>query len=109
MAATTDADVPQLFRLSVEVDDLDRAIDFYTRLLGVEGRGQAGARTYFDCGSVTISVLDVSSSGAPHPAPKVLYFTVKNLDAVHERATALGCLSADVVHDAPAGAIAVRP
>jgi hypothetical protein len=43
---------------------------------------------------------------APHPAPKALYFTVRNLDAVHERATALGCLSADVIHDALDSAIA---
>ncbi|MFI1735094.1 VOC family protein [Streptomyces acidicola] len=103
------ADVPQLFRLSVEVGDLDEAIAFYSRLLGLEGRRQAGARCYFQCGPVTLSVQDVSALAAPHPAAKSLYFTVTDLDAVLVRAQALDCLSTELVHDAPAGAIVVRP
>jgi len=31
-------DVPQFFRLNVEVGDLDAATSFYTKLLGVHGR-----------------------------------------------------------------------
>jgi len=30
-------EVPQFFRLNVEVGNLDKAIHFYSRLLGVEG------------------------------------------------------------------------
>ncbi|KAK1183902.1 VOC family protein [Streptomyces sp. NBS 14/10] len=104
------ADVPQLFRLSVEVGDLEEAVAFYGRLLGLEGRRQGGARCYFQCGPVTLSVQDVSALATPpHPAAKALYFTVTDLDAVFERAEALDCLSTELVHDAPAGAIAVRP
>ena len=102
-------DVPQFFRLSVEVGDLDRAVAFYGKLLGMPGRRQAGSRCYFPCGPVTLSVLDVSSSGRPHPAAKALYFTVRDLDAAFERARALGCLSRENVHDAPGGGIVVRP
>jgi catechol 2,3-dioxygenase-like lactoylglutathione lyase family enzyme len=99
-------DVPQFFRLNVEVADLDRALDFYTKLLGVEGRRQPGSRVYFECGPVTLQVVRVAE---PHPAAKALYFTVKDLDAVFERAKSLGCLSAETVHDAPGGGIVVRP
>jgi hypothetical protein len=53
-------DVPQFFRLNVEVGDLDAAILFYRDLLGVQGRKQPGRRCYFDCGPVTLQVLDVS-------------------------------------------------
>jgi predicted enzyme related to lactoylglutathione lyase len=102
-------DVPQFFRLNVEVGNLDAAVKFYTGLLSVQGRKQAGSRCYFECGSVTLSVLDISSIGRPHPAAKALYFTVKNLDAAFERARALGCLSREDVHDAPGGGIVVRP
>ena len=68
-------DVPQFFRLNVEVGDLDAATSFYTKLLGVQGRRQPGHRCYFDCGPVTLQVLDVSSESQPHPAAKsfVLY------------------------------------
>jgi catechol 2,3-dioxygenase-like lactoylglutathione lyase family enzyme len=102
-------DVPQFFRASVEVDDLDVAISFYTKLLGLPGRKQAGSRCYFECGPVTLSVLDVSTVRQPHPAAKALYFTVKNLEAAYERALALGCVSREDVHDAPGGGIVVRP
>ena len=102
-------DVPQFFRLNIEVGDLNAAISFYTNLLGVVGRKQAGSRCYFDCGPVTLQVLDVSSSRPPHAAAKALYFTVNDLEAAYQRAEALHCLSQENVHDAPGGGIVVRP
>ena len=102
-------DIPQFFRLNIEVGDLNSAISFYGKLLGLEGRKQAGARCYFNCGAVTLQVLDVSSRGTPHPAAKALYFTVSDLEEIFERARALNCLSAETVHDAPGGGIVVRP
>ena len=103
-------DVPQFFRLNVEVGDLDKAVAFYTDLLGIQGRKQAGSRCYFNCGPVILSVLDVSAGGSkPYPAAKALYFTVKDLESAFERAKALGCLSRESVHDAPGGGIVVRP
>jgi predicted enzyme related to lactoylglutathione lyase len=102
-------DVPSLFRLNIEVGDLESAVSFYSKLLGINGRKQAGSRCYFGCGPVTLQVLDVSSVGQPHTAAKALYFTVKDLEAAFERAKALQCLSRESVHDAPGGGIVVRP
>jgi predicted enzyme related to lactoylglutathione lyase len=102
-------DVPALFRINVEVANLDQAADFYGKLFGVKGRMQAGSRCYFTCGAVTLQVLDVSSAGKPHPAAKALYFTVKDLDALFARAKKLGCLSTEEVHGVPGGGISVRP
>ena len=102
-------DVPQFFRLNVEVGDLDAATSFYTKLLGIQGRKQAGHRCYFDCGPVTLQVLDVSSKSQPHAAAKSLYFTVNDLEAAFDRAKELACLSREEVHDAPGGGILVRP
>lgn len=106
---TAPGDVPQFFRLNIEVGDLKSAISFYTALLGVDGRKQAGSRCYFECGPVTLQVVDVSSLGEPHPAAKTLYFTVNDLEAAHGRAKSLHCLSREDVHDAPGGGIVVRP
>ena len=99
-------DVPQFFRLNVEVANLEEAIAFYTKLLGIQGRRQPGARCYFDCGPVNLSVLEIKP---PHTAAKALYFTVKDLETAFERAKELGCLSQESVHDAPGGGIVVRP
>jgi catechol 2,3-dioxygenase-like lactoylglutathione lyase family enzyme len=105
------ADVPSLFRINIEVGNLDEAERFYGSLLGQKGRRQAGARVYFDAGPVTLQVVDISSMGmgVPHPAAKALYFLVRDLDAVFKRAEALGCLSREMVHGARGGAITVRP
>jgi predicted enzyme related to lactoylglutathione lyase len=104
-----EADVPSLFRINVEVGNLDQAAEFYGKLFGLVGRKQAGSRCYFTCGPVTLQVVDVSSVGKPHPAAKALYFMVNDLDAVFERATALGCTSNEDVHGVSGGAISVRP
>src|SRR5262245_29645897 len=105
----TASDVPSLFRINVEVGNLDEAVDFYSTLLGIAGRKQAGSRCYFTCGAVTLQVVDVSSAATPHPAAKALYFTVRDLDALFARAQALGCLSRERVHGAVGGEISVRP
>ncbi len=103
------ADVPSLFRINVEVGDLDAAAEFYTRLFGLIGRKQGGSRCYFTCGPVTLQVVDVSSVRPPHPAAKALYFLVDDLDAIFDRAKSLNCLATDEVHGAAGGQISVRP
>jgi hypothetical protein len=46
-----------VFRIVLEIGDSDRAMEFYARLLGAEGRKVGGGRVYFDCGSVTLALL----------------------------------------------------
>lgn len=104
-----DSDVPSLFRLNIEVGNLDEAVEFYGKLLRIQGRRQAGSRCYFTCGTVTLQVVDVSSARTPHPAAKALYFTVNDLDAIFALAEDLGCLSQDDVHGVSGGGISVRP
>jgi predicted enzyme related to lactoylglutathione lyase len=96
----------RLFRLNVEVEDLQAAAGFYGALLGVEARVQPGSRVYVKAGDVTLQVVQVPS---PQRLPKALYFAVDDLDAVHARAKALGCLSNETVHGAPGGEPVVRP
>lgn len=96
----------RLFRLNVEVEDLQAAADFYGALLDVEARVQPGSRVYVKAGDVTLQVVQVPS---PQILPKALYFAVADLDVVHARAKALGCLSDERVHGAPAGEAVVRP
>jgi catechol 2,3-dioxygenase-like lactoylglutathione lyase family enzyme len=101
---------PRLFRVTVEVADLDAATELYQRLLGIAGERHPGARHYFDCGGVILAVLDVSQGGlAPAPGPKSMFLAVDDVDAVHERAAQLGVLAPYQVHGEPAGAVVERP
>ena len=103
-------DTPRIFRITIEVNELDKAATFYATLLGTPGKRHPGARHYFDCGGVILAVLDVSAGGAaPTPGPRSISFAVKDLDAVHARARPLGALASYDVHGAPAGEIVKRP
>jgi predicted enzyme related to lactoylglutathione lyase len=100
------SDPPRLFRLNIEVGDVDAAAAFYGPLFGATPRPQPGNRIYVQAGPVTLQIVAVP---APHPAAKALYFAVADLDAVHALAGELGCLSAGDVHGTPAGQPVVRP
>ena len=103
-------EMPKLFRVMVEVADLDSATQLYSGLFGQEGQRHPGGRHYFDCGGVIIAVLDVSLGGmTPSPGPKSLYFAVDDVDAAHERAERLGVLAPYDVHGESAGAVVTRP
>ena len=97
---------PALFRINVEVGDLERAAEGWGALLGATARPQAGSRVYFDAGQVTLQVVEHDT---PHPAAKALYFLVDELEPVHARAKKLGWLSRERVHGEPGGDISVRP
>jgi len=101
---------PRLFRVTVEVSDLERATRIYGELLGIAGTRHPGARHYFDCGGVVLAVIDVSRGGLPPtPGAKSLSFAVDDAAAIHARATALGVLAPYAVHGEPAGALITRP
>ncbi|MFY9610062.1 MAG: VOC family protein [Blastocatellia bacterium] len=101
---------PKLFRVMLQVADLTKAVEFYSKLLAIEGRTLRGSRAYFDCGPVILAILDPTPGGVtPRPSVEYTYFAVADLETVHARARELDCLSRDSVHDESAGDIIVRP
>ncbi|HJX89125.1 MAG TPA: VOC family protein [Pyrinomonadaceae bacterium] len=108
------SDQTSLFRIILQVDDLDKAEDFYGKLLGDRGRRiPRGARHYIDCGPVILALVDVTGAGTTNTKPELLpdyiYFSVANLESFHTRAKELDCLSDEDVHGASAGEIVKRP
>ncbi len=104
------ASTPALYRVILQVSDLDRAAAFYAELLGDPGRRIRGSRHYIDCGTVILALLDPTADGEPaRPNADYIYFSVEDLEAVHKRAVALDCLASEEVHGKPAGEIVTRP
>lgn len=104
------SDVPTLFRVTLQVSDLEKTAGFYARLLGLEGRRIRGARHYFDCGPVILALVDPTDGGVqPQPMADCVYLRVKDLEGIHARARELGCLDEELVHGQSGGEIATRP
>ncbi|HEX9545292.1 MAG TPA: VOC family protein [Pyrinomonadaceae bacterium] len=105
------ANTSKLFRVILQVSDLDKAAEFYSKLLDDEGRRiPRGSRHYFDCGPVILALVDVTAVGdEAKPIPDYIYFAVANLQAVYDRASGLNCLSDQDVHGESAGQIVKRP
>jgi predicted enzyme related to lactoylglutathione lyase len=101
----------KLFRIILQVDDLDKAEAFYGKLLNDPGRRiPYASRHYIDCGPVILALVDPTPGGEPaKPLPDKIYFAVGDLEAVYARASEMACLSSDDVHGASAGEIVVRP
>jgi hypothetical protein len=103
-----------LYRIILQVDDLDKAETFYGQLLGDRGRRiPYASRHYIDCGPVILALVDVTGENTtgiePKPLPDYIYFSVDDLESFHTRATELGCLSDEDVHGDNAGDIVKRP
>jgi predicted enzyme related to lactoylglutathione lyase len=105
------AKAPALFRVILQVSDLDQAEAFYSKLLNDAGRRiPRASRHYIDCGPVILALVDVTAGGEEvKPLPDKIYFAVKDLEDVYARAHELGCLSKEDVHGDSAGEIVVRP
>ena len=105
---------PPLYRIILQVDNLDRAEEFYGKLLGDRGRRiPRASRHYIDCGPVILALVDVNGEGIPglepKPLPDYIYFAVNDVEAVYQRAQELQCLSSEDVHGESAGDLVKRP
>ena len=104
---------PHLFRILVQVDDIEAAAAFYAAVLGFSGERVAKGRHYFNCGSTILALLDPKGDGegaVAQPLPTDLYFAVDELEPVRAAITAHGGrLAPGEVHGDPAGEVARRP
>ena len=104
------SNAPRLFRIILQVTDLDRAAEFYAKLLGDEGRRiPRASRHYIDCGPVILALVDPTAEEEAKPLPDYIYFAVDKLEPYHSRASELNCLSHEDVHGASAADMVVRP
>ena len=101
----------RLFRIVLQVSNLDQAAEFYAKLLNDSGRRiPRASRHYIDCGPVILALVDVTAGGeSAKPLPDKIYFAVSDLEQIHARAQELACLSNEDVHGDSAGDIVVRP
>ena len=71
--------VTKLAQVSIHVKDLDRAVGFYTDMLGLEVAFRAEGMAFFELGGVTLMLSLPSSPEFDHPS-SILYFGVDDID-----------------------------
>jgi catechol 2,3-dioxygenase-like lactoylglutathione lyase family enzyme len=79
----------RLFRVILPVSDIERATDFYRKLLEQDGRRVSPGRHYFDCGGVILVCFEPRADGDDFdatPNPDNVYLAVADLDALYARA-----------------------
>jgi predicted enzyme related to lactoylglutathione lyase len=79
---------PRLFRVILPVSEIDAGASFYAEVLGMPGDRVSPGRHYFSCGGTILACYDAlaDSDNAPvGPNPQHIYFSVDDLEAVHER------------------------
>lgn len=86
--------MPRLFRVVIQVSNIDEATDFYQRLLGVQGVRVSPGRHYFNCEGTILACYDPVEDGDVTdsvPNADFIYIAVGNLEKTYERAKALPC------------------
>jgi catechol 2,3-dioxygenase-like lactoylglutathione lyase family enzyme len=79
---------PRLFRVILPVSDIEAAASFYSGVLGMPGDRVSPGRHYFSCGGTILACYDSLADGDPEhvrPNPQHIYFSVDDLEAVHEK------------------------
>jgi uncharacterized glyoxalase superfamily protein PhnB len=88
----------RLYRVILQVSDIEQAARFYSRIFGVAGQRVSKGRHYFDCGGTILACFDPRADGDgfdASPNPDHVYLAVDDLEEIFNRAQAAGCISID--------------
>ena len=95
--ATVNIGISRIGQIAVNIHDLDRATTFYRDTLGLPLLFSASGMAFFDCGGVRLMLARPEKPEFDHPG-SVLYFTVPDIQATHQRMTASGAQFVDKPH-----------
>ncbi len=77
-------------QVAINVHDLERAIEFYRDVLGLDFLFSALPQmAFFDCGGVRLLLGVPEEKGSDHPA-SILYYRVDDIDSAHQGLLARG-------------------
>ena len=83
----------RIFRIILPVSDIERAANFYGKLLGSPGERISLGRHYFLCGDVMLACFDPRADGDTfdaRPNPDHLYIATDDLEGAYTRAAEAG-------------------
>ena len=88
-----------LGQISLTVDRLDTAVEFYRDVLGIPLLFQAPpSLAFFDCGGIRLMLSPPEDAPSPIHRGSTLYFRVPNIHTAHEALQAQGVNFQDTPH-----------
>src|SRR5579864_2789329 len=76
--------IAQLGQVAIPVQNVERATAFYRDALGLPFLFAAGQLAFFDCGGVRLMLDRPEKKEFDHPS-SILYFSVPDIQAAHQR------------------------
>lgn len=88
-----------LGQISLTVDRLDAAVEFYRDVLGIPLLFQAPpSLAFFDCGGIRLMLSPPEADASPTKGGSTLYFRVSDIHTAHEALQAQGVKFQDTPH-----------
>ena len=82
-AGTTDFSICEIGQIAVIVHDLERAVQFYRDVLGLQFLFEAPGMAFFQCGGVRLMLGLPEKPEYDHPA-SIIYYRVGDIDSAYE-------------------------
>lgn len=82
-AGTTDFSISEIGQIAVVVHDLERAVQFYRDVLGLQFLFDAPGMAFFQCGGVRLMLGLPEKPEYDHPA-SIIYYRVADIDSAYE-------------------------
>ena len=79
----------EIGQISITVHDVDRAVEFYRDVLGLEFLFPAPGMAFFSCGSVRLMLAVPEKEEFDHPA-SILYYRVQDIGEAYETLVSRG-------------------
>jgi predicted enzyme related to lactoylglutathione lyase len=84
----------KLYRVIIQVSDIEAAVKFYGRLFEQAGKRVSPGRHYFNCGGVILACVDPAAEGddhTPQANPDHVYIAVGDLESSFKKIQQLQC------------------
>lgn len=95
--SATGIGISRIGQIAVVVKDVQRATAFYRDVLGLRFLFAAGQLAFLDCGGVRLMLDKPKKPEFDHPS-SILYFSVPDIQAAHQRLVASGVAIVEAPH-----------
>jgi len=95
--------IKTVWSVTFYVSDLNKAVEFYEKTLGLEKKYQYSNYVGFECGSMEIGLIPKSGKQKMNPTSPSIEFLVDNVDKTYNELKGKGVKFIEELHDEPWG------